>query len=162
MFSCEFKINGVLVAHIYGHNESWVFGGEPDECEYHYEVHEFNKDGAFVSGKTRHCRRKGIFELVGKICQLYTSSEGSQAAGKQPSQKSSGASTVKQTGSSKQKKATSSTPRSSRRPTPGASQPSTKSVVAGKKTSRSRTPSRSDGNTSRTSKWRKSSGTKSK
>ena len=67
MFSVEIKINGSMIAHIYGHNTSTF--NEKGETIYDYELYEVNKEvKALRYGKVSHKRGDGIFELVKKIC----------------------------------------------------------------------------------------------
>lgn len=62
MFSAEIKINGIMIAHIYGHNTSELIDGQ---CKYKYEVYRPNK--AFVKGDVLHKRSDDILQLLKKI-----------------------------------------------------------------------------------------------
>ena len=68
MFSVEVKINGVLIGHLYGHNngymESDVLSGE---CLYSYEYYEPGKGKEVKRGNITHKRDDGMVKLLSKI-----------------------------------------------------------------------------------------------
>lgn len=66
MFSVEIRINGSMIAHIYGHNTS-TFNSDGDTL-YNYELYEVNGKTGLKSGFVAHKRSDGIFELIKKIC----------------------------------------------------------------------------------------------
>ena len=67
MISVEIKINGSLIAHIYGHNEGTY--NSKGETQYSYELYEVAKgDKALKYGTVDHKRDEGIFQLIKKIC----------------------------------------------------------------------------------------------
>lgn len=66
MFSIEIKINGSMIAHIYGHNEGTY--NSAGETQYSYELYEVNKgEKALKYGGVEHIRNEGIFTLIKKI-----------------------------------------------------------------------------------------------
>lgn len=66
MFSVEIKINGSLIAHIYGHNTMKF--NDRGETLYDYELYEVNSKRGLRKGFVNHRREDGIFELIKKIC----------------------------------------------------------------------------------------------
>lgn len=63
MFTLEFRINGMLVGVVYGHNERDL---SADTCEYSYHYHEVDK-GNILSGHVVHVREDGLAKLCQKI-----------------------------------------------------------------------------------------------
>lgn len=66
MFSVEIKINGSMIAHIYGHNTMKF--NDSGETIYDYELYEVNSKKGLREGFVAHKRGEGIFELIKKIC----------------------------------------------------------------------------------------------
>ena len=62
MFTFEIRINGSLIAHIYGHNE----GSTPKGDRYRYEYYE-TESRKLVTGEVTHRRERGIRPLVAAI-----------------------------------------------------------------------------------------------
>lgn len=63
MFTFEIKINGAMIAHIYGNNISDLPGGK---CKYKYEYYEVEKRKV-LNGEVTHLRSSGIMSLVSLI-----------------------------------------------------------------------------------------------
>jgi len=66
MFTFEIKINGSLIAHIYGHNEGRY--NEEGETEYRYEYYETERP-KLTTGTVFHDTEKGIRPLIVEILQ---------------------------------------------------------------------------------------------
>lgn len=64
MFTFEIRINGSLIAHIYGHNEGEI--DKKGQTKYSYEYYE-PTTRRIVSGTVRHKRGDGIRPLVTTI-----------------------------------------------------------------------------------------------
>jgi len=65
MFSIEMKVNGMLIAHIYGRNITHIKARKGDYL-YTYELYDADK-GTVEKGEVVHTRSKGILALVNKI-----------------------------------------------------------------------------------------------
>ena len=66
MFTFEIKINGSLIAHIYGHNEGRR--NAEGETEYRYEYYE-TENPKLTVGTVHHDPQKGIRPLIVEILQ---------------------------------------------------------------------------------------------
>lgn len=62
MFTIEIKINGSMIAHIYGHNQTSTNDGDI----YRYEYYETEKR-RIVNGEVTHRRELGIRPLIAAI-----------------------------------------------------------------------------------------------
>ena len=70
MFSVDIKINGVLIAHLYGQNRGYADYLRSEDSSYKYEYHVINKRGTpVVYGNLTHNRADGIEILVHKILE---------------------------------------------------------------------------------------------
>lgn len=84
MFSVEIKVNGSIIAHLYGHNKGPATnevairhdasGGvhiEGDICEYEYEYYELGMakrgTGQILRGEVEHNRNESMIVLLQKI-----------------------------------------------------------------------------------------------
>ena len=64
MFTVELKINGTLIAHVYGHNEG--FDEKTGDYKYRYEYYEV-ESRKVTNGIITHDRKKGLNALVSSI-----------------------------------------------------------------------------------------------
>lgn len=65
MFTAEIRVNGSLVAHLYGRNVEVLSDGQ---CEYDYEYYEVDHPGQLLKiGSVAHDQEDGIAALVSKI-----------------------------------------------------------------------------------------------
>lgn len=64
MFTVEIKINGFMISHIYGHNESQQ--NKAGETRYTFEYYEI-ESRKLQTGEVWHKREDGIDKLIGKI-----------------------------------------------------------------------------------------------
>lgn len=63
MFNIEFKINSILIGHIYGRNLGFV---DDEKCEYEYRYYS-PETGKLIEGHIYHRRDSGIEKLVHSI-----------------------------------------------------------------------------------------------
>ena len=68
MFSVEVKINGVLIGHLYGHNNGHMESDAlSDKCLYSYEYYEPGTGKEVKRGNITHKRDDGAAKLVSEI-----------------------------------------------------------------------------------------------
>lgn len=73
MLSAELKVNGVLVAHLYGHNKGFT---DPDgNYVYFWELYEVGKSKV-SSGTLTHSRPDGLIVLVQKMLSEHIDLQG--------------------------------------------------------------------------------------
>jgi len=71
MFTVEIKINGSLIAHVYGHNTGRMTGGKSD-----YDWHYYSTEkGTVISGQLSHFRVLGMNALIGDILEKVRQNE---------------------------------------------------------------------------------------
>jgi hypothetical protein len=72
MLTAEIKVNGILLAHVYIHNEGYLpknLSNDPNFCNYKYEIYEIGNDTgkSIFKGSVIHDRDLGWLSLLGTI-----------------------------------------------------------------------------------------------
>lgn len=70
MLTAEIKVNGVLIGHVYIHNEGYVndnLDDDDDMCNYSYHAYDVGEGEIIGRGTVKHPRKDGAFRLVERV-----------------------------------------------------------------------------------------------